>query len=339
MKISLFFKDKMPSFILSTSFYLITLLMFLAFKIDSSLIIVFSISFFLLLLSLFLISYFKKKSFYNQLLFNIENLDKSYLVLETINKPNFYEGKLLYQALYDINKSMSENIKSFSLQTTDFKQYIEMWIHEIKIPISSLNIMAHNHKDKFDKKTLKQLKKIENYVDQVLYYVRSNNPEKDYLINEVELNKVIMNVALKNKDSLLEQKIDFIVSNINNKVYTDSKWLEFILNQIINNSIKYKKETTNSYIKVEVIEESDKTILTITDNGIGIPTIDLPRVFEKTFTGNNGRLKTKSTGMGLFIAKNLCNKLGHKINIESKEGEYTKVFIIFSKNKYYEVAR
>ena len=339
MKISLFFKDKIPSFILSTSFYLITLPMFLAFKIDSSLIIVFSISFFLLLLSLFLISYFKKKSFYNQLLFNIENLDKSYLVLETINKPNFYEGKLLYQALYDINKSMSENIKSFSLQTTDFKQYIEMWIHEIKIPISSLNIMAHNHKDKFDKKTLKQLKKIENYVDQVLYYVRSNNSEKDYLINEVELNKVIMNVALKNKDSLLEQKIDFIVSNINNKVYTDSKWLEFILNQIINNSIKYKKETTNSYIKVEVIEESDKTILTITDNGIGIPTIDLPRVFEKTFTGNNGRLKTKSTGMGLFIAKNLCNKLGHKINIESKEGEYTKVFIIFSKNKYYEVAK
>lgn len=339
MKISLFFKDKIPSFILSTSFYLITLLMFLAFKIDSSLIIVFSISFFLLLLSLFLISYFKKKSFYNQLLFNIENLDKSYLVLETINKPNFYEGKLLYQALYDINKSMSENIKSFSLQTTDFKQYIEMWIHEIKIPISSLNIMAHNHKDKFDKKTLKQMKKIENYVDQVLYYVRSNNSEKDYLINEVELNKVIMNVALKNKDSLLEQKIDFIVPNINNKVYTDSKWLEFILNQIINNSIKYKKETTNSYIKVEVIEESDKTILTITDNGIGIPTIDLPRVFEKTFTGNNGRLKTKSTGMGLFIAKNLCNKLGHKINIESKEGEYTKVFIIFSKNKYYEVAK
>lgn len=339
MKISLFFKDKIPSFILSTSFYLITLLVFLAFKIDSSLIIVFSISFFLLLLSLFLISYFKKKSFYNQLLFNIENLDKSYLVLETINKPNFYEGKLLYQALYDINKSMSENIKSFSLQTTDFKQYIEMWIHEIKIPIASLNIMAHNHKDRFDNKTLKQIKKIENYVDQVLYYVRSNNSEKDYLINEVELNKVIMNVALKNKDSLLEKKIDFIVSDINNKVYTDSKWLEFILNQIINNSIKYKKETTNSYIKVEVIEESDKTILTITDNGIGIPTIDLPRVFEKTFTGNNGRLKTKSTGMGLFIAKNLCNKLGHKINIESKEGEYTKVFIIFSKNKYYEVAR
>ena len=141
---------------------------------------------------------------------------------------------------------------------------------------------------------------------------------------------------MRNMDDLLMEKIDFKVENIHKKVYTDSKWLEFILNQIINNSIKYKKKD-NSYIKIYLEEKEDVVTLIIEDNGIGIPKSDIKQVFDKTFTGNNGRNNRTSTGMGLYIAKNLCNKLGHKIEIESIENKYTKVLISFFKNDYYNV--
>ncbi len=234
---------------------------------------------------------------------------------------------------------MIENINSCKNQMEEFKEYIEMWIHEVKIPISSLILMAHNYKNRFDKTSIEQMKKIENYVEQVLYYVRSENSEKDYLIKKVALKKVVCDIALKNQQDLLENKIDLIVENVEKDIYTDSKWLEFILNQIINNSIKYRKNTTNSYIKITTKDSKEKICLIIEDNGIGIPKEDINKVFLKSFTGHNGRIKTKSTGIGLFIAKNLCKKLGHKIEIDSVQDEYTKVFITFYKNKYYEVVK
>lgn len=143
------------------------------------------------------------------------------------------------------------------------------------------------------------------------------------LIKEKSLQEIIKNVALKNKDDLLASKVKLDVNVNNIKVLTDAKWLEFILNQIINNSIKYKRNNVESYIKIIAKEDKEKTYLSIYDNGIGIPKKDIPRVFEKSFTGENGRIIAKSTGMGLYIVKKLCDKLGHKINIESKKKEYT----------------
>lgn len=339
MNLKKFLNDKLYLIITFLIIYVILLLMFLAFKMDSSLILVTSVMLFAFIIFILTIEYFKKKKFYTTLLSNIDGLDKAYLVLETISKPNFYDGEILYQALYEINKSMSEFVNTLESQVNDFKEYIEMWIHEVKIPISSLVLMTHNNSNILDKKYEEQLKKLENYVEQVLYYVRSENAEKDYLINEVSLSKIISNIALKNKDDLLENKIDLIVSSVDYNVYTDSKWLEFILNQIVNNSIKYKRKIKNSYIKIDTCNLDDKLILTIEDNGIGIPASDIKKVFEKSFTGRNGRIMTRSTGMGLFIAKNLCEKLGHKIEIESIENKYTKVSIILAKNKYYEVLK
>ena len=176
--------------------------------------------------------------------------------------------------------------------------------------------------------------KLDNYIDQILYYVRSENAEKDYIIKETSLNDIIKNVALKNKDDLLENNVDLIVDVSDEKVLTDSKWLEFILNQIINNSIKYKRDNIGSYIKIKVCENTNSVKLFIEDNGIGIPKNDLPQVFDKCFTGENGREKSKSTGMGLYIAKKLCVKLGHRIEIESEAGSFTRVVITFGKNDF-----
>ncbi len=339
MRFISYLKDRLALIISYLGLICILILLFLAFKVPIALIVVVLMLVFLFLIGNILFDYFRKRKFYNDLIGNIERLDKSFLVCETLEKPNFYEGELLYHALYEINKSMCENIGDLKRQVRDFKDYIELWIHEVKIPLSSITLIMHNNKDGFNKKIEGQIRKLEDNVEQVLYYVRAENAEKDFLINKVDLKKVINSVALKNKDDLLENNIIFKVEDVNNYIYTDQKWLEFILNQIINNAIKYKRDIDDSYINIKSYKDDNCLIIEILDNGIGIPSCDLKKVFNKTYTGSNGRIKAKSTGMGLFIVHNLCKKLGHKIEIESKEDEYTKVLITISSNEYYEVLK
>ncbi len=337
MKLSRYLKDKLYFIILFLTFLSLIILLLVGFKVSLELIIVI-ISLLVIFAILVLITeYLKKRNFYNEFINIVDKLDKKYLVIEMLNPPNFQEGEILYNKLYGINKSMLENIKNYEISMNDFKDYIEMWIHEVKIPLSSLVLMLHNNKNNISSKMVDQVNRLDNYVDQVLFYVRAENAEKDYLIKKTYLNKVINKIALKNKDYILENNIDFNVLNCEKKVLTDSKWLEFIIDQIINNSIKYKREIASSFIKIYTEENNEELRLIIYDNGIGIDAKDLPRVFDKTYTGTNGRLKSKSTGMGLYIAKNLCEKLGHKIAIESKVNEYTKVIITFNKESIYDV--
>ena len=337
MKLIKYLLDKIPQIIISIMGFTITIFMLNAFKVESTLKIAITIIFFIACIFNIGIDYFRKYKFYQSLSNTLDVLDKKYLILEMLNKPNFYEGEIFYQTLYDINKSMIENVKEYNLSIIDFKEYVEMWIHEVKIPISSLTLLIHNNQEKIDKRYVEQIRKLDNYIDQILYYVRSENAEKDYIIKEKSLQEIIKNVALKNKDDLLASKVKLDVNVNNIKVLTDAKWLEFILNQIINNSIKYKRNNVESYIKIIAKEDKEKTYLSIYDNGIGIPKKDIPRVFEKSFTGENGRITAKSTGMGLYIVKKLCDKLGHKINIESKKNEYTKITIIFYNNDFYKI--
>lgn len=338
MKLGRYIKDNFYFIILFNIMIFLNLFLLVAFRVKLELIIsiLFVLLFFMMLL--LFINYFRRKNFYNELINNLEFLDQKYLILETIDFPNFYDGEILYNILYEVNKSMLEKVKEHVLSINDFKDYIEMWIHEVKIPVSSLTLMAHNHKSTCDNAYFNEIKKIENCIEQVLYYVRSENAEKDYLIKENKLSKIISNVALKNKNDLLENKIDFLVEDNGLSVLTDSKWLEFILNQVINNSIKYrdtKKE--DKYIKISAKDCGNIIELAVTDNGIGIDEKDLTRVFEKSFTGENGHSNTKSTGMGLYIAWKLCQKLGHKISISSKQNEFTKITIIFGKTDFYDI--
>lgn len=337
MKLSRYLKDKLYFIILFITFLSLIILLLVGFKVSLELIIVIISLLVIFAILVLIIEYLKKRNFYNEFINIVDKLDKKYLVIEMLNSPNFQEGEILYNELYEINKSMLENIKNYEISMNDFKDYIEMWIHEVKIPLSSLVLMIHNNKNNISSKMVDQVKRLDNYVEQVLFYVRAENAEKDYLIKKTELNKVINKIALKNKDYILENNICFSVLDCEKKVLTDSKWLEFIIDQIINNSIKYKRDIASSFIKIYTEENNEEIRLIIYDNGIGIDAKDLPRVFDKTYTGTNGRLKSKSTGMGLYIAKNLCEKLGHKIAIESKVNEYTKVIITFNKESIYDV--
>ncbi len=332
MKLSIYLKDKLYAFIIFITYIIILILFLIALKLTSS-IIIFIIAFTIVIFFIILFyDYFRKRKFYNELVSKLNSLDRKYLLIEMILEPNFLEGKILYDILDEVNKNEHDLISKLKKRQNDFKEYIELWIHEVKLPLASLTLM--NRKDK---STLRELKRIEDDVEQILYYVRCENANNDYLIKEWNLDNIVKNVALRNKDNLLALNIDFKVDNCNLKVLTDSKWLEFIINQIVSNSIKYKKEK-DSFIEITGKDYKDYITITIYDNGMGISKSDLPRVFNKTFTGNNGRSNSsKSTGMGLYLCRELCNKLGHKIEIDSRIDKYTKVTITIYKKDFYAI--
>ncbi|MBR6968415.1 MAG: sensor histidine kinase [Ruminococcus sp.] len=282
-----------------------------------------------------LIGFIRKKAFYDELREKLGSLDKKYLIHEMLKRPDFYEGQLMYDALYEANKSMCENVAVYKRSSDDFREFIEMWVHEVKLPVASLQLMAHNSGGETGEKFLEQLRRIDGYTDQVLYYARSENAEKDYIIKETSLRRMVANVALKDREALQLAGVSVETEGLDISVMTDGKWLEFILGQFMSNSLKYIASGREPVIKVSAEELDDRVLLHFRDNGIGIPVSDLPRVFEKSFTGENGRTRAKSTGMGLYIVKSLCDRLGHSIKAESVKGEYTEFTIGFAKNEYY----
>ena len=282
-----------------------------------------------------LIEYKKKKDYYNELIKNMEELKEKYLISEIIKTPNFIEGKILKDILQDTGKSMLENVNYYKNIQEDYKEYIELWIHEVKIPIAASKMIIENNKNEVTKSIDEELDKVENYTEQALFYARSNAVEKDYIINKTNLKEIVNGAILKNKTTLLNEKVSIELSNLKDEeVYTDSKWAVFIINQIIQNAIKYSKKE-NKKIEISSLEKNDKVILYIKDNGIGIKKGEITRVFERGFTGENGRIiGQKSTGIGLYLCKKLCDKLGLGIELNSEKDKGTEVRIIFPKSSY-----
>lgn len=337
MKLRDYLKDKAGVLAGYSAFLLITLFLMRLFQTPFELMVIVFVLGVLYLFIAATVDFGKRKKFYDALCGQLEGLDKKYLIFNTLEEPDFLEGKLIYDALYEIGKSMTEQVNEYRKHVDDFKDFIELWVHEIKLPIASLLLMAHNNPEKMPRKYMEQINRLDAYADQVLYYVRAEHASEDYRFDKTALKTVISKTALKNKDLILENNISLLVHDVDFEVVTDGKWLEFIVNQIVSNSIKYMDETGKTERSIEIWAEKEENRITlhIKDNGIGIPAADIPRVCDKSFTGENGRKYAKSTGMGLFIVKQLCNQLGHKLAITSREKEYTDVSITFGGNEFY----
>ena len=337
MDFKLFFKEKAIT-ILLLLFGIITIEIFLmAYNVGMFIKIYIPLIIMGLYMISIIIEYFKRKKFYDNLLKMLEELDEKYLITEIINTPDFLEGKILKNTIETIDKSMLENVNKYKYMTEDYKEYIELWIHEIKIPIATSKMVIENNKNAITKSIDEELDKVENYIEQALFYARSNTVEKDYYIRKVVLKEIVNESIKKNKSTLIQEKISIDIHDLDIEVNTDNKWIVFILNQIIQNSIKYRKKE-NSVIEIYANQGKENVILYIKDNGIGIKQGEITRVFEKGFTGTNGRLSNKkSTGIGLYLCKKLCNKLGIGIELNSVQNEGTEVKLVFPKDSYIEL--
>ncbi len=257
----------------------------------------------------------------------MKNLDKKYLLCELLEQGEVQEEKRFKEVLYDMEVSMNERVSRYRRNSKDYKEFVETWVHEIKLPIATMKMILANHKDQ-DLGLEEELGRLEGYVEQALFYARSNDVEKDYLINEVSIEKTVKEVILKRRKALRNMKSGIDIHDLEQTIYSDSKWLEFILGQIVDNSIKYGED---GKLRLEISSEKkdNAVLLHIKDNGCGIKESEVGRVFDKGFTGSNGRVGKNSTGIGLYLCKKLCDRLEHSIRIESQEGEGTTVTIVF----------
>ena len=335
MSIKEFLKDKILGIIL-TAFLIISTVVFLAItQIDLFIKIYIPVAVLIVYVFVLVIEYIKKKKFYTAIKESLLELDEKYLIAETIDNPSFLDGKILKNILVETDKSMIEHVNKYKYLQEEYKEYIELWIHEIKTPIAAGKLIAQNNKNEVTKSIDEELEKIEYYVEQALYYARSNTVEKDYCITKCNLQDIVNSVIKRNKDALINNKIKINIEDTNEIVYTDSKWIAFILNQIITNCIKYSKQE-NAEININVETKKARVILEIKDNGIGIKKGEITKVFDKGFTGSNGRKDgKKSTGIGLYLCKKLCGKLGIGIELNSEESVGTDVKLVFPKNTYH----
>ena len=281
------------------------------------------------------IRYFFRNYYYKKILTQLNGLDKKYLITEVIGIPARADDKFYYDILKTSNKSMLEQVSDCQRDRKEYKEYIEQWIHDVKTPISAMQLICENNKSDVTRKLMVELEKVAHYTEQALYYARSENVEKDYLIKEVILSDVVHAAVRENQQLLLQNHIAVEVSNCQCSVYTDEKWIGFILNQLIDNAVKYCSETPS--LTFTAYSEKSKIKLSIRDNGTGILESDLPRIFEKGFTGENGRTGKSSTGIGLYLCKRLCDKLGINISVHSKRGQGTTMELSFPKGDFVKV--
>jgi signal transduction histidine kinase len=345
MKLARYLKDR--AFVLPATLLVLLFIavMFAAFGVDLTVAIYTDIMVSLVLVIVLSIDFLRRRRFYTQLAVVLEQLPEKQLISELLYRPSFLEGELAFDALKAGNKSMNDSIAAQRRTTDEYREYLESWVHEIKAPIASVGLIVENHRGELDGSLASaltaELGRIESYVEQALYYTRSAHVERDYAIRRVPLAELVKAAVRKQSRVLIESGITPQLVELDFDVLVDSKWLDFILGQIITNSAKYTTSSsgdpscferptitfTAQHLDADTSQE--RVILSIIDNGIGIPASDVARVFDKGFTGANGRTHTHSTGIGLYLCKRLCEKMGLSITIASKEGAGTTVNIIF----------
>ena len=229
-------------------------------------------------------------------------------------------------------KSMLEKIGKVQRERADYKAYIEQWVHEIKTPITAGKLLCENHRSEWTRQLLAELESITRYTEQALYYARSEHTEKDYLVREIDLAEVVHAAIAGNKYLLRRHQVAVSVECETCVVCTDDKWVRFILDQLIGNAVKYGGPAPA--LRFSCRREEGTAVLLLEDNGVGIPPQDLPRIFDKGFTGANGRAVPGSTGLGLYLCKRLCDKLGIGIRVQSRQGQGTSVSLFFADNDY-----
>ena len=223
------------------------------------------------------------------------------------------------------------------IRVQDLSDYYGMWVHQIKTPIAAMHILLQSMEEENPgapelKEMKMELFKMEQYVEMVLTYLRMEDMSGDLQFEKVSLDKILKQSIRKYSQMFILQKIRLDYRPVERIVLTDEKWLEFVTEQILSNALKYTKN--DGEIRICLEEKRGRECLVIEDNGIGIQAEDLPRVFEKGFTGYNGRADKKSTGIGLYLCKKIMDKMGHKIWIDSEVGKGTRVYLELTRQEW-----
>lgn len=254
-------------------------------------------------------------------------LDEITLTVENLPPPRTAEEadyQELIKTLFDFKQALANEMGE---KYADMADYYTLWAHQIKTPIAAMQLTLQSGKIPQSRELSEDLQRIEQYVEMVLCYLRLGSETNDFLIKKHDLDGIIRQAVRKFSSQFIRRKIKLVYEPVEVTVLTDEKWLLFVLEQVLSNALKYTKAG-----EIEITLEEPKT-LCIRDTGIGIASEDINRIFEKGYTGCNGRTDKKASGIGLYLCRQICGKLGHKITASSQVGKGTEIRIELSETE------
>ena len=294
--------------------------------------------------------YLRVQGFYRQLGELAETLDDPLLLLELVEEPSFAEGRISYEALRSVTRSANERVAAYRRHVEEYREYIELWVHEAKSPLAAAHLALENLKA--DPSTLMddpaslrsiddELHRVEGYIEQALFYARSESVERDYLVRRHALRGIVVAAVRANAGLLIGAHVTPLLDeSLDLAVFTDEKWLVFMLGQLLQNSVRYAKPGvaggSHIWFSAQLVGEGSAgecVELEVRDNGCGVNEADLARVFDRGFTGENGRAHKRSTGLGLWLVAQLATKMGLLVRADSREGKGFSVTFAFPTNK------
>ncbi len=274
--------------------------------------------------------YWRKARFYQELGVLVAQVRQACVLPSLIAEPSFLEGRIALATAERLAQLAGAETEALNNEAAAYRRYVELGIHETKAPIAAIKLMLANTPGPEASKIARELERVEAQVDQALYYARSTSVAKDYAIREVDLGAAARE-ACKNGRFLIERGcVPAFAIPDGLTVLADEPWLVFMLGQLVVNAAKYGASSVEfSAREVEPGTSRGRTVLEVRDNGCGIPAADVPRVFERGFTGQVGRAHGSATGMGLYLVANLCAALGLHVGLASEEGVGTRVILTF----------
>jgi signal transduction histidine kinase len=314
-----FLQDKFISLGFLWIGYFLLLLFLMLINVPFGTIVMVALAFIIVQLSWLITSYVYEKKRYVEMQQQMAKLEETYLLGEVLRKPRSLVERKYYEAMLTVSQDAIARVEQSERSAKEYKEYVELWIHEIKTPLTAMSLILANEQDVW--KLRRELKRADNLTDNILHYARLDSIEKDKQLKEHSLN-VMLNDAVKNQmDLLIASKMKVEIDG-DSTVYTDSKAIQFIVNQLLTNSAKYCPGA-----KITMCVKGNE--LLYEDDGIGILAHELERITERGYTGTNGRKLGTSTGMGLYIVAQLCKELHIELKIKSELNSYTRFQFIF----------
>ena len=275
--------------------------------------------------------FLRDREFYQQLDLFCDSPENARYLSSILDEPRTLEGSIAYRALAVQGKAASDELAARSRDMKEYRNYIELWVHEAKTPIASAQLALSNLHGPEINKVRGDLDRIESRVEQALYYARSATLSEDFSIEQLNLAAIARKACRQRSRTLIGAGIslEFAIDEAL-EVLADAKWTDFIIGQVLENSAKYGAKTIRFESMVKDAGTKDGCIeLAIGDDGDGIPAADVPRVFDRGFTGSRGRTHHKATGMGLHLAAVACARMGLGLRVSSEEGAGTTVALTF----------
>lgn len=285
------------------------------------------IVFLLVFLTVNMFDFFQQRARLLELKSILDNLDRKYLFTECVPQPKGLFERRLFDLTRLAGRDMTGAVSDAQASQREYREYVERWVHEIKAPLTAARLICRELDGDTRRKLTAELSQIEAHVERALFYARAENPEQDCLFRQIELEKIAAQAIENHRSLLIQNGIRVEMKHMNCAVYTDEKWAVFILGQLLQNAARYREP--EPVITLSAKPLGRQTQLIVHDNGIGIPAHELPRVFERGFTGSNGRIRGGSTGIGLYLCRKLAVFLELELRMDSQEGAGTTVTLTF----------